>query len=139
MQCRSLRHSTTQPVNRNDTFTACRLLQSGFAILMRITNRVETMKRVTTEFTETEKQSLKRVVFALAACSWKITDIAGVADTSADETYLKSEIERLETMISETAGNVSDGSIFWHRQIAVVQVLIDTHREELAVRNKQNP
>lgn len=97
------------------------------------------MKRVTTEFTETEKQSLKRVVFALAACSWKITDIAGVADTSADETYLKSEIERLETMISETAGNVSDGSIFWHRQIAVVQVLIDTHREELAVRNKQNP
>lgn len=96
------------------------------------------MKRVTSDFTDTEKQSLKRVVFALAACSWKQTEIGGYSDTESDEAYLQSEIERLEAMISQTAARISDGNVFWHRQIAVVQLLIDTHREELEARNKMS-
>lgn len=97
------------------------------------------MKRVTTDFTDTEKQSLKRVVFALAACSWKQTEIAGYADTESDAVYLQSEIERLEAMISQTADRIANGDVFWHRQIAVVQLLIDTHREELDARIKTEP
>lgn len=96
------------------------------------------MKRVVPayDFTDVEKQSIKRIVFALAACSWKRTEREGVADTIADESYLKAEIERLETMISETADRITDGSFFWHRQIGVVQMFIDFHREELAARSK---
>ena len=97
------------------------------------------MKNVTTDFTDVEKQAVKRVVFALAACSWKQTEYAGVADETADEDYLRNEITRLETMISCTADRISDGSHFWMRQIQIVQLLIDLHREELDARSKSEP
>jgi hypothetical protein len=91
------------------------------------------------EFTSQEKNALQRVVFALAACSWKQTDVNGFPDPTADVKWMQQEIERLESMISESAANISDGSIFWMRQIAVIQYLIDVYREELQSRTKLDP